>query len=67
MSKFIYQVIIYIISFVISLNALSSLDFSRFLKKNKTFEAQVLYLLIALALTYLVGSLFIELIYYFHI
>lgn len=65
MNKFIYQVIIYIISFVISLYSLTALDFNKFLKKNKTSQAQILYLLFALALAYLVGSMFMSLIYFF--
>ena len=67
MSKFIYRVIVYVISFVLSLYGLSALDFQRFLKKNRVVEAQILYFLLAFALAYLVGSMFINLIYYFSI
>ena len=65
MNKFVIQVIVYIFSFVLSLYGLSALDFSRFLKKNRVSEGQVLYFLLAFGLAYLVGSMFMSLIYYF--
>ena len=67
MNNFIYKVIIYIISFFLSLYGLSALDYSRFIKKGKTMEAQLLYFLLAMSLAYLVGSMFISLIYFFAI
>lgn len=67
MNQFIYRVIVYLLSFVLSLYGLSALDFNRFLKKNKVTEAQVLYFLLALALAYLVGSLLMSIIYFFNI
>ncbi|MBQ1476527.1 MAG: DUF1146 domain-containing protein [Erysipelotrichaceae bacterium] len=62
-----YRVIVYLLSFILSLYGLSALDFNRFLKKNKVTEAQVLYFLLALALAYLVGSLLMSIIYFFNI
>lgn len=67
MNQFIYRVIVYLLSFILSLYGLSALDFNRFLKKNKVTEAQVLYFLLALALAYLVGSLLMSIIYFFNI
>ena len=67
MNQFIYRVIVYLLSFILSLYGLSALDFNRFLKKNKVAEAQVLYFLLALALAYLVGSLLMSIIYFFNI
>ena len=65
MNNFIYRVIIYLISFLLSLYALNGLDYSKFIKKNRVQEAWLLYFLIAMALGYLVGSMLINLIYYF--
>ncbi len=67
MNQFIYRVIVYLLSFALSLYGLSALDFNRFLKKNKVTEAQVLYFLLALALAYLVGSLLMSIIYFFNV
>ena len=67
MNNFIYRVIIYLISFLLSLYALNGLDYSKFIKKNRVQEAWLLYFLIAMALGYLVGSMLINLIYYFAI
>ena len=67
MNKFVIQVIVYGFSFILCLYGLSAFDFSRFIKKNKVSEGQLLYFLIAFALAYLVGSMFMSLIYYFSI
>lgn len=67
MNNFIYRVIIYLFSFLLSLYALNGLDYSKFIKKNRVQEAWLLYFLIAMALGYLVGSMLINLIYYFAI
>ena len=67
MNSFIYKVIIYLVSFLLSLYALNALDYSKFIKKNRVQESWLLYFLLAMALGYLVGSMFINLIYYFAI
>lgn len=67
MNNFIYRVIIYLFSFLLSLYALNGLDYSKFIKKNRVQEAWLLYFLISMALGYLVGSMLINLIYYFAI
>lgn len=64
MLKFWLRVLVYFVAFLASMYGLSSLDFNRFLKKGKPAQAQILYILIAFALTYLVGKFIIELIYY---
>ncbi len=63
--RFLFRVAVYLLSFVLSLYGLSALDFSRFLKKNKVSEGQVLYFLVAMALAFLVGSLLLNVIYFF--
>ena len=67
MNRFVFQVIVYLLSFVLSMYGMSALDYNRFLKKGKTQEAAVLYLLLAMGLAYLVGSLLMNIIYYFHV
>ena len=64
MSKFYLKVIIYLLSFALSLFGLNAIDYNRFLKKNKVVAAQTLYYLLALALAYLVGTLIINITYY---
>ena len=63
--RFLFRVAVYLLSFVLSLYGLSALDFPRFLKKNKVSEGQVLYFLVAMALAFLVGSLLLNVIYFF--
>ena len=67
MNKFFIKVSIYLFCFVISLFGLSALDYNRFLKKNKVVQAQTLYFLLGAALAYLVGSLIINITYYFNV
>lgn len=66
MSDFYLKVLIYLCSFALSLFGLNALDFNRLLKKNKVVQAQTLYFIIALSLAYLVGSLVINITYYFY-
>ncbi|MFI3284567.1 MAG: DUF1146 family protein [Erysipelotrichaceae bacterium] len=47
------QIILYILTFAIALYALSSLNYEKMIKGNHVSQAQVLYLLLAMALAYL--------------
>lgn len=67
MVKFYIRVAIYLASFVVSLFALSGIDFNRFIKKGKIAQAYVLYVAVAMMMGYLLGSFFISVIYYFYI
>lgn len=49
-----FEVILSLVVFAISLWALDALDFNRFLKKNKVIQAQMLFLFLAMALAGLV-------------
>ena len=60
---FIGQLITYFICFAISLYGLSAIDYSRFLKKGKVFEAQVLYIILAMILAYLLGKFILAITY----
>lgn len=66
MNKFVIRVIIYILCFILVMFGLSSIDFNRFLKKNKVAEARTLYLILAAIITYLLGSFLMDIIYYFN-
>lgn len=46
--------IIYILVTILTIWAMSGINFEKFLKKNRIYEARVLYLLISMALSYLV-------------
>lgn len=65
MYDFWLRVFIYFICFALSLMALTAIDFNRLVKKNASFNAQVLYGLIGIALAYLVGEFVMNIIYYF--
>lgn len=66
MTKFYMRLLVYLFCFVLAMFGLSSLDFNRFLKKGKVGQAQVLYFIIACILAYLLGSFFMDIIYYFN-
>lgn len=55
-----YKLIIYSVSMIISAFAISSLNVNRFFKKNKVFEANVLAVLMIIALAELVSSFIIN-------
>lgn len=50
----IVRIALSIVSFVICYWALLGVDFERFLRKGRTLEAQILCVLLAMALSYLV-------------
>ena len=66
MREFIMRIIVYLICFIICIFGLNSIDFARFLKKNKTTEAWVLYLILAMCLTYILGQFLMSIMYYFN-
>lgn len=63
MSDFITKIIIYLICFIFSLYGLRALDFNRIIKKNSVVEARVLYFLISIALTYIIGQFVMSIMY----
>ena len=66
MLRFILKIVIYLLSFVLSLYGLSALDFNRFVKKGKIAQAQTLFILIAMIMAYLLGGFIMSAIYYFN-
>lgn len=67
MIKFYIRVVVYLLSFAVSLYALHGVDFNRFIKKGRIAQAQTLYIIVAMMMGYLLGSFFISVIYYFYI
>ena len=63
MLDFLKQILVYFICFMLSLYALSALDFKRFIKKNAAFKAQVLYLILAMAIAYLFAQFLMGIMY----
>ncbi len=53
MNELIPRIFIHFLGFFVAMIGLSSIDFNRFLKKNKVWQAQMLYLVLAMALGYL--------------
>ncbi len=59
----IVRISIHFISFAIAMIGLSSIDFNRFLKKNKVWQAQTLYLVLAMVLGYGVAQFLIHIMW----
>lgn len=66
MNKFVFKVLIYLLCFILVMFGLSALDFNKLIKKNKVNEARVLYIVLAMIITYLLGSFLMDIIYYFN-
>lgn len=57
----ILKLSVYLICFLAALYALSGIQFDRFVNVRQPMKAQVLFLLLAMALAYLCGTLILEL------
>ena len=57
----ILKLSVYLICFLAALYALSGVQFDRFVNVRQPMKAQVLFLLLAMALAYLCGTLILEL------
>ena len=66
MNTYISKIIIYLICFVVSLFGLSAFDFNRIIKKNNIVQAWVLYFIIALVLTYILGQFMFSITIFFN-
>lgn len=63
MLDFYKKVLIYFLSFVISIYGLNALDFNRFIKKGRVASTYVLYFVLACVLAYLFGQFLMDIIY----
>jgi len=66
MRDFYLRVLIYLVCFIISIYSLSAIDFNRFLKQGKVASAQILYLVLACCLAYLLGNFLMAVIYFYN-
>lgn len=57
------RTILYFFLVPLTLYALTSLDFNRFLKQGKVIEARLLYLLLCLGISYLAVNFFMDFFY----
>jgi len=60
MKQQIIKVVIYSMSFLVSFYALSGLDVAKLLRKAEVRKAQVLLMLLAIGLAFIVGSFFVQ-------
>lgn len=67
MTRFYIRIIIYFLSFILSLYALSALDFNKMIKPNKVSQAQLLYIMLAMVLAYLFGEFLMRFMIYFQV
>jgi len=65
MVNFWLKIAVYFVCFLFSLYGLSALDFNRFLKQGKTAQAQILCIILAMILAYLLGEFIISITYFF--
>jgi len=64
MENFIIKLVIFLSSFAISMYALGALNYEKFLRKGKTMQAQVLFLIVAMALAWMMGEFIINITYF---
>ena len=58
--QIIIRDIVYILCFILSMQAMQALNYEKLLKKGHVRQAQVLYLLLVMALAWLSGSFVLE-------
>ena len=51
-----YKILIYIIVLFLTIYALSSINYEKFIKKNKIIETKILVMLLSLSIAYLVTN-----------
>ena len=56
MWPFIKQLLVYFVAFVLSLYALSGVDFEKIMKSKRTQQIQTLYIILSMVLAYLLGE-----------
>lgn len=64
MQQFIIETVIYLLCFMVTMYAISVIDFAKFSKRNQVIKIQLLYILLAMALATLVGNFIIKITYF---
>ena len=59
-----YKTIIYATTLLLSMAALSGVNFDNIMKRNKPYEARILVLMLGFAMSYLVSNFIIDFISY---
>ena len=57
-----YKTILYTLNLLISIFALSGVNFDKFMKRNKPFEARVIIFILSFASSYLITNFIIDFI-----
>lgn len=57
-----YKIYVYIVSVLLSIFALSGINFEKIIRKNRIIETKILVILLGLALGYLVSNFIIDFI-----
>lgn len=63
MSETITRILLHMFTFFLAMGGLSSVDFNRFLKKNKVMEAQILYISLAMVMAYAMAQFLLALLW----
>ncbi len=58
--KYLVRFAVYMCSFIVAMIGMNSLNYEKFIRKNRVWQAQLLFFLIAISLAYLVGNFFLE-------
>ena len=66
MYNFYAKVLMYLFCFAVSLFGLNAIDLNRFIKQGKVGSAQILYLILACCLGYLLANFFMSIIYFYN-
>ena len=64
MRNFIIKLIIYMVCFGISMYGLGALNYEKFLRSGKTMQAQVLFIIIAMSIAWLMSQFLINITYF---
>lgn len=64
MEFFIIKLCIYALSLLLSAFGLNALDFNKIIKQNRVVEARVLYFILLIVFTYIIGQFVISVMYY---
>ncbi len=59
----IVRITVHFLSFALAMIGLSSIDFNRFLKKNKVWQAQLFYILLAMVLGYGIAQFLLQIMW----
>ena len=65
MSQYIFELFVYFTCFAVAMYALGALNYEKFLRRGRTMQAQVLFIVMAMCIALLIGDFIMNFIYYF--